>query len=105
MGNSFQTQSSFITASVEPQYSFPTASILLGHYILNNYEEKKLMRAKKRVKAQNNPEDVDGFEGPWAGFQGEAERKEDFAREAAEMRRDKEREAAENLEDILHYRP
>ena len=37
MGNSFQTQSSFITASVEPQYSFPTASILIGHYILNYF--------------------------------------------------------------------
>ena len=35
MGNSFQTQSSFITVSVQPQYSFPTASILIGHYIFN----------------------------------------------------------------------
>ena len=35
LGNSFQTQSSFTTASVQLPYSFPTASILIGHYILN----------------------------------------------------------------------
>ena len=40
MGNSFQTQSSFITASVKLPYSFPTASILIGHYILNIDDEE-----------------------------------------------------------------
>ena len=51
MGNSFQTQYSFAPDSLQLPYSFPTASILIGHYIFN---KKNIDFMVQKVREEEN---------------------------------------------------